>query len=95
MELTKLTDIESKEAAVKLLNDLTSTAMKLIRHAEKVAKKFELDFGFDIAYGMGGTFYGYDYRAEWYDDDELEEMKAEGTFPDPEKMGWQSSSNSC
>lgn len=95
MELTKLADIASKEDAAKLIGQLTGDAMKMIRHAEKVAKKFELDFGFDIAYGMGGTFYGYDYRADWYEDDELEEMKANGEYPDPERMGWQSSSNSC
>lgn len=95
MELKKLADLTSAEEASKYLDQVVSEAMKMVRHAEKVATKFELEFSFNVAYGMGGYFCGFDPRADWYEDEELEEMKAAGTFPDPERIGWQSSSQSC
>lgn len=95
MELVKIADIKSAEEASKILDQVVSDAMKLIRHAEKIATKFELEFSLNVAYGMGGYFCGFDPRADWYDDEELEEMKADGRFPDPERIGWQSSSQSC
>jgi hypothetical protein len=95
MELVKIADITSAEEASKILDKTVSDAMKLVRHAEKIATKFELEFSFNVAYGMGGYFYGYDPRVDWYGEDELEEMKADGCFPDPNRIGWQSSSSNC
>lgn len=47
----------NKEEAAKRIADLTNQAMDLIKQAEKIANEFGVDFSFDVAYGMGGTYY--------------------------------------
>lgn len=46
-----------KEALAKI-SELTKQAVALIRQAEEIAKQAKVSFGLNIAYGMGGYFYG-------------------------------------
>ena len=46
-------DKASKEIATKLRE-----ARKLITECEQIADRHGLEFNFDTAYGMGGTYYG-------------------------------------
>lgn len=61
------------------ISRLTSEAMKLIREAEKIADTHGLEFSFDVAYGMGGTY--------------VPESVFDG--PSWREPGWQASSHSC
>lgn len=61
---------------------LTDEATKLIRQAEEIAKANEVSFDFDVAYGMGGTFYGAGYESDYNPDYN-------------ERVGWAASSHSC
>ena len=48
----------SKQDNVIELAKMVSHIKESIRRAEEFAKKHELDFNIDIAYGMGGEFNG-------------------------------------
>lgn len=53
-----------RQEAVKQISELTQQAYELIRQAQVIANEAEVDFCFDVAYGMGGTYSGED--GEWY-----------------------------
>lgn len=70
----------TKEQAQREAQRLAAEAMKLIRQAEKIADEHKVSFGFDVAYGMGGTYEGDpELRSTDYGSDE----------------GWQPSSQGC
>ncbi len=48
----------TKEDAQKEVQRLAAEAMELIRKAEKIADEHKVNFRFDVAYGMGGTYQG-------------------------------------
>ena len=63
-------------------NDIDSKlkqAYALIKECEDIATSEGLEFSFDVAYGMGGTFYGEPFK-DYYGDT---------------RQGWQASSHSC
>ena len=70
----------SKNKAYKEIENLKTKAMQLIKEAEEIAKKNNVSFSFDVAYGMGGTFSN---ETGGYDSDETGEWC------------WQPSSHSC
>jgi hypothetical protein len=72
----------SKADARKLLNEKVQAAYAAIADAQVIADKHGLNFDFDIAYGMGGSYIGDPEEREEYDEDELD-------------GGWRSSSAMC
>lgn len=62
---------------------LVREAYKLIGEAEKIAMENNLEFDFDLTYGMGGTFNGIDWDCRASDG------------PRPRTGSWVSSSASC
>ncbi len=60
---------------------LVKEAKEKIREAEKIAEESNVEFDFQVAYGMGGTYIPLKYGTECgYDKDET---------------GWRSSSHNC
>jgi hypothetical protein len=70
-EFTTFNDAETHELKSKVIKDGQSKATKDIaklvklasdslKEAEQIAKIWKLEFDFNPAYGMGGTFYGYE-----------------------------------
>jgi hypothetical protein len=55
----------TKEEAVARISVLVGAAHENISEAENLADEFGLDFSFDLAYGMGGTYYGEGHDYEW------------------------------
>lgn len=48
----------TKEEANKLISEKINAAYALITEASELADEHKLDFSFDVAYGMGGTYVG-------------------------------------
>lgn len=80
--MSKLT----KREALQEIEKLTSEAMALIRKAETLAEEHDVEFSFDLAYGMGGTY------AAWDDSWESSDEDAE---PRKKEYQWYASSQSC
>lgn len=85
----------NKGEANKKINELVKQAYDNIKQAEELADAHGIDFGFSVAYGMGGH-YNPDIRrkSEWegdpsdYDWYESDEYGEEGGY-------WRASSQSC
>lgn len=46
----------NEQKALKEISEKLEEAYKLIRECEKIAEKANVEFSFDVAYGMGGTY---------------------------------------
>lgn len=79
---------EAKKKAAEEIAEKTDQAMKLIRECEEIAKKHNLSFSFQVAYGMGGTF---NAGADW-DSSGCEWENSGCTNYEPE---WSASSHEC
>lgn len=55
----------TKEEAVSRIAVLVGAARENIHEAEIIADEHGLDFDFNLAYGMGGTYYGEGHEYEW------------------------------
>ena len=55
--MTEPTKVLTREEATKLLQEHCSAAYAAIAEAEKIAVEYGIEFTFDVAYGMGGTFF--------------------------------------
>ncbi len=53
----------------KQIQKLCAEALEKVREAEKLATEHKLTFSFDVAYGMGGTFYGDETMRDEYKED--------------------------
>lgn len=59
VEVEKIID---RREAIRQISELTNQARALIRDAEKIADDSGVEFGWDIAYGMGGWY----ESGEWH-----------------------------
>lgn len=75
----------TSEQASKEISRLVSEAYAAIAQAEAIADAHELNFDFDLAYGMGGTYIG--------DKEQLERRRNYGTVG--YGSNWAPSSMSC
>ncbi len=50
------TDDLSVEVAYKVINSKLDEAKRLIKECEQIATEYDVSFGWDVAYGMGGTY---------------------------------------
>lgn len=76
--------------AYQKITELVSKSLEKLKEAEKIADEYGLEFTFDPAYGMGGTYCGKGSVKEEYDYSsrkDVEKIRDEGE--------WMASSNSC
>lgn len=81
--MTELT----RDEAIKESNRLMQEARDIITSAETLADKYNFTIDFDLAYGMGGTYFPVGYQPEWADSDWADSNDSE--------TGWVSSSSQC
>lgn len=77
---------DKQRKAYEEIEKLTSEAMALIRKAERIAEENNVEFSFDVSYGMGGTYAAWDDSWESSDEDET---------PRKKEYQWYASSQSC
>jgi hypothetical protein len=80
-------EINTKELADAQIKILIAEAHEKIKSAEALADKFGIEFGWDLAYGMGGHYYP--TPGDWSGSND--EWRPSGV----EDGGWRSSSQSC
>ncbi len=78
-------EAKQREALAKI-DEKVKAAYALIKEAEALADEAQVEFGFDLAYGMGGTYYP--------------KKKEDGTSEEDgswysSNEGWVSSSSQC
>jgi hypothetical protein len=76
-----MNDEQLQQAAVKQMHELIDIAYKAISMATDIADDYGLEFGFDVSYGMGGTYYSEGY------------IEQEGLRY--REAGWASSTSDC
>lgn len=86
-----MTEKEQKQKeALAQIEVLTDQAMEAIRKAETLADEANVSFGFDVEYGMGGTYYPTKALNKVPTDEETQYDAWESS-----DEGWVSSSSGC
>lgn len=87
----------TKQEAYAKVAELTDQAMKLVKDCEKIADEYDVTFGFDVAYGMGGTYYPKPNETKRNALAKLSEAEREALeiSEDDDDYGWKASSHSC
>ena len=77
--MSKTAKNETEKNPRQQIDDLVKEAHKKIQEAEKIADEHQETFSFDLAYGMGGTYFPEGWDDSW----------------DSSEEGWVSSSAMC
>ena len=82
--------LANKEQAKKEVERLKEEAYAKIKEATAIADKWGVTFNWDLAYGMGGTYY-----PQHTEDSKWSESSDDVWRPSDTEDGWYSSSQSC
>lgn len=89
MSNSENTTLTAQEASKKI-SELLADARAAIAAAEALADEHSLEFGWDIAYGMGGSYMGKGVEAYGWDYEQRKEV-----YKPLEEGRWVSSSENC
>ena len=92
--MAKEPEVLNKEAAVRIMSELTAAIRTATQAAENHASKYGLSFSMNTSYGMGGYYMGEGTErryGECYEYENVEDY--EGSYSN--RFGWNASSNSC
>lgn len=94
-----------KNNGQKQLTEKVDQILALLKEAENIADKYSLDFNLNLAYGMGGTYYGRPKplsrkeaierlaSPQPLDEEEIEQLREvlQNTHADEDEFAWESS----